>query len=220
MNICIYIFALSKMLRVIAITEIVTLFKWYVLPCFVFSVCVCVCVCERPRVYFFLLQCLLPSRHLDRWVGMKIITIIIIIIIIIKRIELLFNYTKRYVVWLALLIHILGNLGSDVGPETGYPNRGFSYFYLIFRHKCRGNTWNWATIASFYILSNPLLFNQPSCFGNSFSFSQHACRQKFGTVQHAMRLRLLLDAELQSSLPSVLDILYMYCSQFFCKSSA
>jgi hypothetical protein len=42
--------------------------------------------------------------------------------------------------WLAFLLHIRDNLGSNLGPETGYSDRGFSWFFSIPPDKFRDSS--------------------------------------------------------------------------------
>jgi hypothetical protein len=58
--------------------------------------------------------------------------------------------------WLALLLRIREVPGSNLGPETDYPDWGFSWFSSVFPGKCRDSTLNYATTASFHILFNSL----------------------------------------------------------------
>jgi hypothetical protein len=53
---------------------------------------------------------------------------------------------------LTLLLRIREVPGSNLGPETGYPESGRSWFSSIPPDECRGNSKNYATTASFEIL--------------------------------------------------------------------
>jgi hypothetical protein len=63
--------------------------------------------------------------------------------------------------WLTLLLRIREVPGSNVGLETGCPARGFSWFFSVSPNKCRDITLNYATTASFHILSNYLFTYHP-----------------------------------------------------------
>jgi hypothetical protein len=39
--------------------------------------------------------------------------------------------------WLTFLLHIWEVLGSNLGPETSYPDWTFSYFFSVFPGKCQ-----------------------------------------------------------------------------------
>jgi hypothetical protein len=52
--------------------------------------------------------------------------------------------------WLICLLNIWKVLGSNLSPETGYPDGGFH----VFPHSLQTNTLNYAMNTSFHILSN------------------------------------------------------------------
>jgi hypothetical protein len=56
-----------------------------------------------------------------------------------------------------VLIHILEVLSSNVGPDTGFPD--VFVVFLSFSRKFRDTTSNYATTASFHILSNSSIYH-------------------------------------------------------------
>jgi hypothetical protein len=54
----------------------------------------------------------------------------------------------------ALLLQMLEIMSSKLGPETGYPEWGLSWFSLITPGKCDNSVSNYATITSFHVLSS------------------------------------------------------------------
>jgi hypothetical protein len=55
---------------------------------------------------------------------------------------------------LTLLLPTLEVPGSNPSQETDYPHRGYFWFSSVPPRKCRASALKYATIASFYILSN------------------------------------------------------------------
>jgi hypothetical protein len=56
--------------------------------------------------------------------------------------------------WLARLLCIWETSGLNLGPETGYPERGFSCISSVHTREYRVSAVNWDRIASFHFLSN------------------------------------------------------------------
>jgi hypothetical protein len=80
--------------------------------------------------------------------------------------SLLFMLTQceslpQYYAWLALLLRVQNVPGSNFGQETSYTDWGYSWFYSVYRGKCRGSTSNQATATLFRILSDSLLTDHP-----------------------------------------------------------
>jgi hypothetical protein len=65
--------------------------------------------------------------------------------------------SKFFIEWLALLLSIREVTGSNLGPETAYPHRGFSCFSPVLLSICCDSMSNEDTTAAFHSKRSLLL---------------------------------------------------------------
>jgi hypothetical protein len=85
--------------------------------------------------------------------------------------------------WVTLLFHIWEVSGSNLGPETGFPEEDLQWFCSVCPGKCQISTANQDTITSFYILYN-ILFTDPTIWKLVSSEMWAACSSEISGMMY------------------------------------